>query len=106
MKLNLCLLLLGLAAAASVPARAQDATAADTFKNRCAMCHGMDGLAETPAGKIFKAASLKSPMVTDKSNEELHTIIRNGKNKMPPFKTQLSDKQIDAVIGYIRKLHE
>ena len=55
---------------------------------------------------MFKAASLKDPMVTGKSNDELHTVIKNGKNKMPSFKTQLTDEQIDTVIAYIRKLPE
>jgi len=93
-----------MAAAAGVPACAQDASGADTFKNRCAMCHGTDGLGQTPAGKIFKAASLKAPMVTSKSNQELHAIVKNGRNKMPQFKNTLSDAQIDAVIAYVRKL--
>jgi mono/diheme cytochrome c family protein len=97
------LLLVCLVAAVSVPALAAD-PGADTFKVRCMMCHGADGSGDTPAGKIFKAASLTDPMVTTKSDEELHTVIKNGKNKMPPFKTQLTDEQIDAVIGYIRKL--
>jgi mono/diheme cytochrome c family protein len=98
------LLLVCLAAAVSLPALAQEPSAADTFKARCAMCHGADGSADTPAGRIFKAAALTDPMVTTKSDDELHTVIKNGKNKMPPFKTQLTDQQIDAVIGYIRKL--
>jgi len=98
-----CILLLCIAAFVSAPALAQDRTGADTFKNRCAICHGMDGLGQTPAGKIFLAASLKSPMVTHQSNRELHDIIKNGKNKMPQFKNTLSDAQIDAVIAYVRK---
>lgn len=97
------LLLVCLVATVSVPALAA-APGADTFKVRCLMCHGADGSGDTPAGKIFKAASLTDPMVTTKSDEELHTVIKNGKNKMPSFKTQLTDEQIDAVIGYIRKL--
>lgn len=98
------LLLLCLAAAISVPAFAQDDPGAQIFKLRCMMCHGADGSGNTPAGKVYKAASLTDPMVTGKSNDELHTIVKNGKNKMPSFKAQLTDEQIDAVIGYVRKL--
>ena len=105
------LLPLCLAAALSLPALAQDSganatqdPAADLFKAHCVMCHGADGSGDTPAGKIFKAAALTDPMVTTKSNDELHTVIKNGKNKMPPFKDKLTDAQIDEVIGYIRKL--
>lgn len=104
MKLNLtsCFLLC-LGAVVSVPAMAQN-PGADTFKTRCVVCHGADGSGNTPAGKVFKAASLTDPMVTTKSDDELHTVIKNGKNKMPYFKDKLTDAQIDAVIAYVRKL--
>jgi cytochrome c6 len=86
-----------------MPALAQD-SGADTFKTRCVMCHGADGSGNTLAGKVFKAASLKDPMVTTKSDDELETVIKNGKNKMPSFKDKLTVAQIDAVIGYVRRL--
>ena len=97
------MLFLCLAAAVSITAQAQDPGAA-IFKAHCVMCHGEDGSGNTPAGKVFKAAALTDPMVTTKSNEELHTVIKGGKNKMPTFKDKLTDDQIEAVIGYIRKL--
>jgi mono/diheme cytochrome c family protein len=95
--------LLCLTAALSLPALAQD-PGADLFKAHCVVCHGADGSGDTPAGKIFKAAALTDPMVTTKSNDELHAVIKSGKNKMPTFKDKLTDAQIDAIIGYIRKL--
>ena len=95
--------LLCLATSFAAPAFAQG-NPADTFKSRCSMCHGLDGHANTPAGKIFKAVSLKDPMVVNSSNEELETIVKNGKNKMPYFKDKLTDAQIAAVVNYIRTL--
>src|SRR5579872_2443321 len=86
-----------------VPAFAAD-TGADTFKTKCAMCHGEDGKANTPAGKAFKAVSLRDPMVVNSSDEELIAIVKNGKNKMPVFKDKLTDDQIKAVVTYIRTL--
>jgi mono/diheme cytochrome c family protein len=77
----------------AAPVLAQD-SGADTFKTKCLMCHGADGTGNTPAGKAFKAASLKDPMVVTKS----------GKDKMPSFKDKLTDDQIKAVIAYIRAL--
>lgn len=88
-----------------VPAFAAD-SGADTFKTRCAMCHGQDGKADTPAGKAFKAMPLRDPMVVNASDEELANIVKNGKNKMPSFKDKLTDDQIKAVITYIRTLPE
>ena len=96
----------------SLPALAQgsDSTAtaqdsgASLFKVNCTVCHGEDGSGNTPAGKVFKAAALTDPMVTTKSNDELHTVIKAGKNKMPSFKDKLTDAQIDTIISYIRTL--
>ncbi len=104
MKLNLThAAILGISLAVAGPALAQG-SGADTYKTTCLMCHGADGTADTPAGKAFKAASFKDPMVTTKSNEELATIIKSGKDKMPSFKDKLTDDQIKAVIAYIRTL--
>lgn len=89
-----------LAVCVAVPSFAQ--SGADTYKTRCAMCHGATGLGDTPAGKVFKAASLKDPMVTTKSDDELTVIIKSGKNKMPAWKDKLTDEQIKAVLLYIR----
>jgi len=97
-----------LAAVVAAPALAQGGAAsdsgADTYKSTCLMCHGADGTGNTPAGKAFRAASLKDPMVVNKSNEELTTVIKNGKDKMPSFKDKLTDEQIKAVLAYIRAL--
>ena len=89
----------------AAPAFAADG-GADTFKARCAMCHGEDGKANTPAGKAFKAMPLRDPMVVNSSDEELTNIVKNGKNKMPSFKSILTDDQVKAVISYIRTLPE
>jgi cytochrome c6 len=88
-----------------LPAFGED-SGADTFKNKCAMCHGADGKANTPAGKAFKALPLRDPMVVNSSDEELITIVKNGKNKMPTFKDKLTDDQVKAVVAYIRALPE
>ena len=61
MKLNPILIAICcLTASVSAPAFAQNAGAA-TYKAKCAMCHGADGLGTTPAGKAMKAASFKDP---------------------------------------------
>ena len=41
-----------LAASTMASARAQG-SGADTYKAKCAMCHGADGLGATPAGKAM-----------------------------------------------------
>jgi len=70
------------------------------------MCHGPDGLGNTPAGKLAKIVSYKDPSIVNHSDAELTTIIKTGKNKMPSFATKLSDDQISAVVAYIRSLQK
>lgn len=94
---------------ASVPSHAQTAGApgADTFKAKCAMCHGDDGLGATAMGKALGVPSYKDPAVVKLTNAELTTIIKSGKNgKMPAFNGQLTDAQIKDVLQYIHKLQK
>lgn len=93
-----------LAASISAPAFAQNA--ADIYKAKCLMCHGADGLGDTPVGKAFKIVSFKDPSVVKSSNADLTAIIKNGKNKMPANKGTLSDAQIGALVVYIRTLEK
>jgi mono/diheme cytochrome c family protein len=93
-----------LAAFISAPVFAQGG--AETYKAKCLMCHGADGLGNTPVGKSLKIVSFKDPSVVKSSNAALETIIKNGKNKMPAFAGKLSDAQIGEVVGYIRTLQK
>ena len=63
------------------------------------MCHGADGLGNTPAGKAMKARPFNSPDVLKESDADLIAIIKNGKNKMPAFAGKLTDAQITDVLG-------
>jgi mono/diheme cytochrome c family protein len=94
-----------LAASLAAPALAQD-PGADTYKLKCAMCHGVDGLATTPAGKAFKAASFSDPAIVKTPDADRIAIVKAGKNKMPAFGDKLSDDQIKAVLAYIRTLQK
>lgn len=108
MKLNLAnAVIICLLVSVASPALAQDAAAgsgADTYKAKCAKCHGADGLSHTFDGKMTKAASLKSPMVSSATDPDLIAVVTNGKKKMPAFKNKLTDDQIKAVVAYIRTL--
>jgi cytochrome c6 len=93
-----------LAAAIAIPAFAQ--SGADTYKAKCLMCHGADGLGATPAGKAMKAASFKDPAIISTPDAALIAIVKGGKNKMPAYGDKLSGDQIKAVIAYIRTLQK
>lgn len=79
---------------------------ADTFKAKCAMCHGNDGLGNTPIGKSLGAASYRSPGVRKMSDTDLTLVIKRGKNKMPPFAAQLTNAQIKELLKYIHTLQK
>jgi cytochrome c6 len=82
------------------------APGADTYKAKCQMCHGADGLGDTPAGKAMKALPFNSPNVLKESDADLTAVIKNGKGKMPAFAGKLADAQITDVVAYIHTLQK
>jgi cytochrome c6 len=79
---------------------------ADTFKSKCAMCHGPDGLATTPTAKNFKVISFKAPEMLKATDAQFIASTKAGKGKMQGYKDKLTDVQIKDVISYIRTLQK
>jgi len=75
-----------------------------TFKDKCVLCHGVDGRGNTPLGKQLQAADLRSKKVQILSDEKIHQIIHDGQANMPAFADQLSTEEINYVITYVRFL--
>ena len=94
-----------LAASVAAPAFAQ-APGADTYKAKCAMCHGPDGLAATPMAKNLKIVSFKDPSMVKATDAQFIASTKNGKGKMPAYAGKLTDAQIKDVIAYIRTLQK
>ena len=94
-----------LAALIAVPAFAQT-SGADTYKAKCASCHGADGLAATPMGKMMKVLSFKDPKMLKASDAQFFASTKNGLNKMPAYNGKLTDQQIKDVIAFIRTLQK
>ncbi len=97
MKTTIAILLLALAS----PLLATPDGAA-LFKTNCAICHGPDGRAQTPAGKSMKVRDLTSAEVQKLSDAELTAIISYGKGKMPSYKARLGPDDIKQLIAHIR----
>lgn len=97
--------ILALAASVVAPAFSQSA-GADNYKAKCVMCHGADGSGNTPAGKMMKTPSLKSPDIVKMTDAELFGATTKGKGKMPPYAGKLSDTQIKDVVAFIRTLQK
>jgi mono/diheme cytochrome c family protein len=81
---------------------AQDA--ASLYKAKCSACHGADGKASTPMGKKMGLRDLASAEVQKVSDDELATIIADGKNKMPSYKKSLKPEQIKELVAFVRSL--
>jgi mono/diheme cytochrome c family protein len=77
---------------------------ADTFKSRCAPCHGATGAGDTTLGKNLKLRDLGSANVQKQPDDEFTTIISKGKGKMPAYDRKLSKQQIDDLVKLIRSL--
>ena len=52
--------------------------AAILYKTKCAVCHGADGLANTPMGKKQSIPSFASDKVQKSSNADIQDFILNG----------------------------
>jgi mono/diheme cytochrome c family protein len=76
----------------------------DTFKAKCAACHGPDGAGKTTMGTMLKIRDLGSAEVQKETDVDLNRIIAKGKNKMPAFDGKLKKEQIEQLVSYVRAL--
>lgn len=77
---------------------------ADTFKAKCAMCHGATGAGDTAMGKNLKLRDLGSAEVQGQSDADLTKIVTDGKGKMPKSEGKLTKDQIGDVVKFVRTL--
>ncbi len=100
---KLTLLAMGVAFAALAFEAAEKPDGAALYKQRCSMCHGVDG-------KGFSV--LKTPDFTQgkwqasTTDKAMASVIRLGKKGTPmlAFGDKLKDDEIQAVMAYIRSL--
>ena len=73
---------------------------ADTYKAKCASCHGATGMADSGAGKAMKVKPVNDPEVKKMTPAQMVAETTDGKGKMPAFKGKLTDDQIKAAVDY------
>ena len=105
MKTRLLLLSLTLSVT-SLICRAVAQTPADIYKAKCAMCHGVDGTGNTPAGKAMKARDFHDADVIKATDADLTLAITKGRNKMPAYGTQFNADQIKSLVAFIRDMQK
>jgi cytochrome c6 len=77
---------------------------ADTYKAKCASCHGATGAGDTAMGKNLKLRDLGSADVQKLSDAELTTVIAKGKKPMPGYEGKLTNDQINDLVKFVRSL--
>ena len=106
MKMRKGIALIALMAAATVTTAFAQGSGADTYKSKCAMCHGADGTGKA----AMKVPSFKTPESVKESDAELTAAVKNGKGtgaiKMPAYTGKLTDPEIKDVVAYVRTLQK
>ena len=91
----------------TLAAAADDDPGAALYRQKaCHTCHGADGSANTPAGRSLKARDLRSKEVQRQSDDELASVISDGKGKMPSFKSAVTPEQIRHIVAHIRRMKQ
>lgn len=70
------------------------------YKTFCASCHGANGANDrqgaNPAMRLKNAVSL--------SDEEITSLILNGRGAMPAFRTRLKSEEVTALVRSVRQM--
>ena len=92
---------------ATAPSPAPDEFAAvrPIFVKHCVVCHGDTGEGKTVEveGKKIKAPSLRTGHALKHSDEDFIKQISKGGDGMPAFEKKLTPKEIQEMVGFIRK---
>src|SRR4051794_22764953 len=76
------------------------------FAQACSKCHGGDGRGGLPmVANGPRPIDLTSPdWQRSRSDQDVATVIRNGRGAMPAFADVLTTSQVEAVSSYVRRL--
>jgi mono/diheme cytochrome c family protein len=77
---------------------------AETYKAKCASCHGADGTGQTTVGKALKVRDLTSADVQTQTDDQLYDIVAKGKGKMPGYEKTLGADKCKELVAFIRTL--
>jgi len=91
-----------IAALAASPVFAQEGE--KLFLDKCANCHSADGSGQTVKGKKLKLRDLRSAEVQKMTDAQMVDLILKGKGDMAPYSKELVDKQVKALVLYVRSL--
>ena len=86
------------------------APVAENWENHCAKCHGADGKGQTKAGRKLNAKDYTDAKVqaemkdADMIKATADGVFdKQGMERMKAYKDELSPKEIEELVAYIRK---
>lgn len=89
-------------AVAAETATAAEANGKMLFEQKCAICHGKDGVAK-PAGKGSK--NFNDPAFQKEwTADAISKIVTEGKGKMPAYRSKLQPEEIAAIAAHVKTL--
>lgn len=73
---------------------------ASLFRQNCAVCHGAEAEGKEMDGRLIP--SLRRAETAQKSEAEIYNQISSGGNGMLPFRNQLTDKEIQRMVKFVK----
>ena len=74
------------------------------YKANCQSCHGTSGTPTPGMAKMMGVKPASDPSYKSVSAADMIAAVKNGKGKMHPFASKLTDPQIKDVVTYFRTL--
>lgn len=74
--------------------------AAALYSDRCASCHGADGVGVEPGAPDLSSAEYQA----SREDAEIAQAIRVGGGSMPAFGQHFNERGIAALVGHVRRL--
>ena len=74
------------------------------YKANCQSCHGTSGTPSPGIAKMMGVKAVSDPDIKKLTAEQEFESVKNGKGKMKPFASKLTDAQIKDAVAYFRSL--
>lgn len=74
------------------------------YKANCQSCHGTSGTPSPGIAKMMGVKAVSDPDIKKLTAEQEFASVKNGKGKMKPFASKLTDAQIKDAVAYFRTL--